>query len=52
MGPFPKSFENQYILLVVDYISKWVEVVDLPKNNMKAIDIFYEKNIFSRFRTP
>ena len=25
MGPFPPSFENLYILIVVDYVSKWVE---------------------------
>ena len=25
MGPFPSSFENLYILLAVDYVSKWVE---------------------------
>ena len=24
MGPFPSSFSNLYILLAVDYISKWV----------------------------
>jgi len=31
IGPFPSSFSNQYILVAVDYISKWVEdVVYLP----------------------
>ncbi|KAG5220132.1 DDE-type integrase/transposase/recombinase [Salix suchowensis] len=25
MGPFPSSFGNLYILLVVDYVSKWIE---------------------------
>jgi len=25
MGPFPVSFGFTYILLVVDYVSKWVE---------------------------
>ena len=24
MGPFPLSFGNEYVLLTVDYISKWV----------------------------
>ena len=24
MGPFPPSFGNQYILVGVDYVSKWV----------------------------
>ena len=27
MGPFPSSYNNQYILLVVDYVSKWVEAI-------------------------
>ena len=27
MGPFPSSFSNLYILLVVDYVSKWVEAI-------------------------
>ena len=33
MGPFPSSFSNQYILVAVDYISKWVEVIALPSND-------------------
>ncbi|CAM8937227.1 unnamed protein product [Rhodiola kirilowii] len=24
MGPFPSSYGNQYILVAVDYVSKWV----------------------------
>ena len=27
MGPFPLSFKNLYILLAVDYVSKWVEAI-------------------------
>lgn len=30
MGPFPPSFSNQYILVAVDYVSKWMEVTTLP----------------------
>lgn len=30
MELFPPSFGNSYILLVVDYISKWIEAVELP----------------------
>ena len=26
MGPFPNSFGNQFILVAVDYVSKWVEL--------------------------
>ena len=27
MGPFPSSYSNKFILVAVDYVSKWVEVV-------------------------
>jgi hypothetical protein len=27
MGPFPKSDNFEYILVAVDYVSKWVEVI-------------------------
>ncbi|XP_022861578.1 uncharacterized protein LOC111381966 [Olea europaea var. sylvestris] len=37
MGPFSLSFSNQYILVAVDYVSKWVEAVALPTNGVKAV---------------
>ena len=52
MEPFPPSFGNLYILVAVDYISKWVEAVALRTNDAKAIVKFLQKNIFSRFGTP
>ena len=33
MGPFPPSFGDIYILLAVDYVSKWVEAIACPKND-------------------
>jgi len=27
MGPFPSSYGNKYILVAVDYVSKWVEAI-------------------------
>jgi len=52
MGPFPNSFGNQYILVAVDYISKWVEVVPTKTNDNKVVVKFLKENIFSRFGTP
>ena len=52
IGPLPSSFSKEYILLVVDYISKWVEVVATPTNDTKTIIKFLKKNIFSRFGIP
>lgn len=52
MGPFPPSFSNQYILVTVDYVSKWVEAVALPTNDGKVVIEFVKKNIFTRFGTP
>ncbi|PIN15036.1 DNA-directed DNA polymerase [Handroanthus impetiginosus] len=37
MGPFVHSFGNMYILVAVDYVSKWVEVVAVPNNDSKVV---------------
>ena len=52
MGPFPPSFGNLYILLAVDYVSKWVEAIACPRNDANTIVSFLQKNILSRFGTP
>ena len=52
MGPFPSSYKNQYILLAVDYVSKWVEAIATPTNDAKVVLKFLKKNIFIRFGNP
>ncbi|XP_070002099.1 uncharacterized protein [Nicotiana sylvestris] len=52
MGPFLSSCGNTYILVAIDYVSKWVEVMDLPNNKVRSVVAFLKKNIFTRFGTP
>lgn len=52
MGPFPNSFGNEYILVAVDYVSKWVEAVATKTNDHKVVLKFLKSNIFSRFGCP
>ena len=46
MGPFPNSFGNQYILVAVDYMSKWVETIPSKTNGNKVVIKFFKENIF------
>ncbi|GAU39930.1 hypothetical protein TSUD_275300 [Trifolium subterraneum] len=52
VGPFPSSFSNEYILVAVDYVSKWVEAIASPNADGKTVIKFLKKNIFTRFGTP
>ena len=49
MGPFPSSTGNEYILVLVDYMSKWVEAMATSRNDAKTV---VKKNIFARFGVP
>ena len=52
MGPFQPSVGNLYILLTVDYVSKWVEAAACSKNDADTVMGFLQRNILSRFGTP
>jgi len=52
MGPFPSSFGYTYILLAVDYVSRWVEAKATRNNTTKTVIDFIKSHIFSRFGTP
>nr|GEZ64066.1 reverse transcriptase domain-containing protein [Tanacetum cinerariifolium] len=49
-GPFPSSRGNKYILVAVDYLSKWVEANALPTNDARVVYKFL-KSLFARFVT-
>ncbi|GJS66938.1 reverse transcriptase domain-containing protein [Tanacetum coccineum] len=51
IGPFPSSRGNKYILVSVDYLSKWVEAKALLTNDARVV-VKFLKSLFARFRTP
>ena len=52
MGPFPPSCGYLYILLSIDYVSKWVEAILMRTNDHKVVLKFIKEHIFSRFGIP
>ncbi|GJT08660.1 reverse transcriptase domain-containing protein [Tanacetum coccineum] len=51
MGPFPNSKGNKYILVAVDYVSKWVEAQALPTNDARVV-IKFLRRLFARCGVP
>ena len=52
MGPFHSSFGYIYILVGVDYVSKWVEAVPCRAADHRVVLKFLKENNFSRFGVP
>jgi hypothetical protein len=50
MGPLPKSKNYEYILVVVDYVSKWVEAMPCRATDEKNSKKMFEEIIFPRFK--
>ena len=49
MRHFPPSFGNLYILLAMDYVSKWVEAISCPINGANTVVGFIQRNILRRY---
>lgn len=52
MGPFPFACGCLYILLAVDYVSKWAEAIPTRTNSAIVVWGFLQSHIFSKFGVP
>jgi hypothetical protein len=54
VGPFPPSQEHEYrnILIVVDYFSKWVELLPMEDASGALVTDLMRRKIFSRYGNP
>ncbi|KAJ9566726.1 hypothetical protein OSB04_002692 [Centaurea solstitialis] len=51
MGPFPDSKGNKYILMAVDYVSKWAEAKASPTNDARVV-VDFVKSLVCRYGCP
>ena len=53
VGPLPESDNgNQYILVVADYFTRWVEAFPLPNQEASTIATKLVEHILLRFSVP
>ena len=52
MEPFQKSHDSKYILIVIDYVSKWVEALPCRATDTKHARKMFHEVIFPCFGTP
>jgi transposase InsO family protein len=52
MLPFPNSEGCEYILVVIDYVSKWVEALPYRAANAMHLKRMFHEVIFPRYRVP
>lgn len=50
MGPYPSSMGNQFILIILDYVSKWIKVMSSQTNDARVVIRVFKKIIFPMFR--
>ncbi|GAU47395.1 hypothetical protein TSUD_372840 [Trifolium subterraneum] len=53
LGPFPTAARQvKYLIVVVDYFTKWIEAEPLAKIGASHILRFFKKNVLARFGIP
>ena len=52
MGPFQRSGDAEFILVAVDYVSKWVEALPCPAADSKHAMKMFHEGMFPKFCTP
>jgi hypothetical protein len=52
MRPFLNSYGYLYILVAVNYVSKWVEAIACKTNDHRVVPQFLRDTIFACFGTP
>jgi hypothetical protein len=48
----PFATSHHYIIVVVDYFTKWVEAMPTYSNNVKTTTLFLFNHIIARFSIP
>ncbi|GJS74220.1 reverse transcriptase domain-containing protein [Tanacetum coccineum] len=51
VGPFPSSNGNKYILVAIDYVSKWVKAQAFPTSDARNV-VNFLRRLFARFGIP
>ena len=51
MGLFPSSYGHTYILLAVEYVSKWIEAIGTSKDDAKTVQNLKKKHFFPIWST-
>ena len=52
MGPFPMSKQCEYILVAVDYVSKWVEALPCVAADSRSSKRMFQETKFPHFGVP
>jgi hypothetical protein len=52
MGPFPNSYDFEYILVAVYYVFKWIEAIPCGAANSQNAKKMFHEIIFPLFGTP